>query len=232
MACLAAGLLAGLVLGLFILLVLGPLIDQAEAMEGEENPVPVAERRAAAFGAALVIGIVVGIPFALVFPLISAILPWRSLLSKAWVHGLLALAVFSVLPLLAVPGTPPGVEISLDVAEAELWYVGTILFALGGVLAAFGLYYLLSRKARSPWGTRGSVGLSLSVGALLWILPFLLRPEIEIVPGNVSPELIRTFYYLTLLEWTVFWLVLSTALGRLWPRFQVRALASASEVPA
>ncbi len=223
---LAAGLVAGVVLGAYILLVMGPLIDEAEAFEGEENPVSLELRRATAFGGAVLIGVLIGIPLALVFPLAESLLPWRSVVWKALVLGLLAYLIFSLLPILNVPTNPPGVETNLSVEEREFWYVGTMISALGGVLAGFGLYYILTPRTKSATARKFLLGGSLLVVATLWTLPFLLRPRIERISGVIPSGLIETFYYLTVLEWAVFWVVLSTALALLWPRFRA---APASE---
>ncbi|MFQ5838909.1 MAG: CbtA family protein [Thermoplasmata archaeon] len=229
---LAAGLLAGLVLGLYIMLVMGPIIDEAKAIEGGEEPVPASVTKAVAFTGGIVTGVLICIPFALVFPAVDSILPWRSVIRKAWAYGALAFIIFSLLPLLAVPGAPPGVERNLSVEERQFWYIGTMLSAFGGVLAGFGLYYFLTPKARSLWAKRVLLAVSLLIVSFLWLLPFLLKPEITAIPGDVPPELIQTFSYLTILEWVLFWSVLSTALGLLWSRLEATPESSASQIPA
>ncbi len=65
---------------------------------------------------------------------------------------------------------------------------------------------------------RALVGAGIAVVALLWGLPFLLMPEIRALPGPVPASLVTSFYLLTFVEWLVFWLLLSAAVGLLWPR--------------
>lgn len=215
---LAAGLLAGLFLGLFVAFVMGPLIDEAESYEEEANPVSVLQRRVAAFGGSIVIGIVAALGFAFVFPMVNLVLPFDGFLVKAWAYGLLAFAVFSLLPLLVVPATPPAVEMVPAVEEREFWYVATLISALGGVVAGFGLYYLLSPRAGTPGVRRALLAVSMAIVALLWVLPFLLKPPIFALPSPIPQSLVNTFYALTLVEWLLFWMTLSTAVGFLWPR--------------
>ncbi len=229
---LVAGLVAGLVLGTFLVLVMGPLIDQAETLEGEENPVPVLQRRAAAFGGALFIGILAGLGFALAFPAVNLSFPQFSVMAKAMAFGLLAFVVFSLLPLLAVPATPPAVEMSPGVEERGFWFVATTISAFGGVLAAFGLYYLVS-----PWTknqrSRAALALGgLAIVAFLWVLPFLLKPEVTALPGAAPQSLIDSFYTLTIVSWIVFWAFLSLGLGLIWPRFQSSSTSEGTELPA
>ncbi len=216
---LAAGLLAGLFLGLFAALVMGPLIDEAESYEEEANPVPVLPRRVAAFGGSVVIGVLVAWGFALVFPMANLVLPSQNVLIKAWAYGLLAFAVFSLLPLLVVPATPPAVEMVPAVEERQFWYVATLISALGGVVAGFGLYYLLSSRAKTPAVRQALLAGSAGIVAVMWALPFLLKPPIFALPSPIPQSLIDTFYALTIIEWLLFWTILSTALGFLWPKW-------------
>ncbi len=82
---------------------------------------------------------------------------------KAWACGLLAFAVFSLLPLLVVPATPPAVEMVPAGEERQFWYVATLISALGGVVAGFGLYYLLSSRAKTA-----GVRQALLAGSAVW----------------------------------------------------------------
>lgn len=229
---LAAGVLAGLFLGLFFLLVMGPLIDEAESYEEEANPVGVLPRRAVGFAAFLVVGVLIGLGFTLVFPLVRLTFPGQSTLWKAVAFGALAFAVFSFLPLLAVPVTPPGVEMVPEVGEREFWYVATLASGLGGVAAAFGVYYLVAPTLRTEAARRGLVGGGVALVAFLWGLPFLLKPEIRALPGPVPASLVSAFYALSLGEWLVFWLLLGAAVGWLWPRFAVTPSTGATGLPS
>ncbi len=165
-------------------------------------------------------GVLVGIPFAVVFTLADSLLPWRSVASKALALGLLAYVIFSLLPVLNVPTNPPAVETNLSVEARGYWYVATMASAFGGVLGGIALHYLVAPMARSVVARRSLLLGSLIVVALLWAMPFLLKPKIERVPGVVPAGLIETFYYLTLLEWLVFWVALSVALTFLWLRIE------------
>lgn len=227
---LAAGAIAAVVLGLFFVLVMGPLIDEAESYEEESNPVGVVERRLVGFAAFFGVGLLIAIGYALVFPLVTLVFPGPSLLPKALAYGGLAFLIFTFLPLLAVPVTPPAVEMVPSVEEREFWYAATLASSLGGVVAAFGLYFLVSPLLKTGSARRALIGAGVAVVAFLWALPFLLMPEIRPLPGPVPDSLVASFYLLTFVEWLLFWLVLSVAVGFLWPRFTLEA-PEATRVP-
>ncbi len=186
-------------------------------MEGGEEPLPSAVTRAVAFLFSPIVGILIGIPFAFVYPFVATMLPWRNHALKVFAYGSVAFLVFSLLPLLAVPGRPPGVESNLDVSEREFWFVGTMVSAFGGVLAGFALYHLFSPRASARRSRGILLGASLAVVAVLWSLPFLLKPEITPITELPRPFL-ELYFYLTVLEWAIFWTVLSAVLAVLWPR--------------
>jgi predicted cobalt transporter CbtA len=229
---LAAGLIAGLVLGLYIFFVMESLIDVALAYEEGEEPVPRWLAKSVALAGGVVTGLLVGIPFALVFPMVNAALPWRSVLRKAWVYGALGFIIFSFLPLLAVPGAPPGVERNLSVEEREFWYVTTMLSAFGGLLAGYGFYRIFSPNLSTPRSRHLLLAASLGVIALLWTLPFLLKPEITFVPGDVPVSFLQLYTAMMFLQWVIFWGVLSTALGLLWTRFESTPASSGAQATA
>lgn len=235
-----AGFVAGLVLGLFIHLAMGPLIAEAEAIEeaaaleaGEELDVPVVPpevTQAVRVVGSIVLGLLIGVLFALAFPFVRDALPGKGLLSKAWFYGALAFVVFTLLPLLAVPGAPPGVERTPEVEERSAWFAATILAGVGGLFGGYGLYRLYAPRTRSPVGRGGLLTASVAVVALVWALPFLFKPEIGIVSAVPEP-LLQTFALLTFVGWALFWALLSTLTALLWPRFEARSartLAGAS----
>lgn len=220
---LAAGLVAGLVLGLFNLLVIGPLIAEAESYEvgAEEPAVPPALTRAMTIVGALILGVFVGIAFALVFPFLSGLLPGRNVLGKALVLAPLAFVVFPLLPNLVVPAAPPGVE-QVAVEFRQLWFVGGLLAALGGLVSGYALYRLLAPQATSRGGRMALLFGSVVLVGFVWALPFLLqlalRPDFSLDPGNTPVALIEAFRLYSLLGWALFWAVLTAATGLLWPR--------------
>lgn len=216
---LAAGLVAGLVLGSFILLVMEPLIDEAKALEGGEEPVPAPVTKAVAFVGGVFVGVLVGIPFALVFPFVQSVLGWRSRVAMAGVYGGLAFGAFSLLPFLAVPGGPPGVDYTLDVAERQFWYVATMASAVGGLVAALGLYLLVRPQARTGGARLALLAASLAIAATTWALPLLLVPDSALIT-DLPLAFVQRYRVALVVQWALFWTVLSGSVALLWRRWE------------
>lgn len=223
-AGLAAGVVAGVVLALYVVLVMQPLIAEAESYETNGDPPVVSDllTDVTAVLGAVVVGVMVAIPFALVFPFIRHEAPWRGHYTKAWAYGGLAFVIFNLLPLLAVPTAPPGVERLPEVETRIFWFVGTMVAGVGGVVAALAVYRLGISRATTEAGRGTVLVLSLLVVQAVWALPFLLGPETVIRRGPVPASLITAFAFLTFLEWILFWAVLSTGLAFFWRRFEPR----------
>lgn len=223
---LAAGLVAGAIWGLFIVFAIGPLIDEAESYEEEPNPVPVLERRLVALGGVLVLGLLIGLGFSLVLRVWSMVLPGENRLAKALALGLLAFLVFGLLPILNIPSNPPGVETNLSAEERGFWFVATIAAAFGGIMAAGGLYYLASPQFKSVGGRRVLAIGALTMAIVLATFPFLLRPSLEREPSLIPSSLIDAFFYLTIVQWLVFWVALALLVGFLSARMEPMGTAA------
>lgn len=223
-----AGGAAGLVTGLFALLLAEPLMDKAivaeekraAAEEAAAGHVHAAEeelftRGTQHFGlvvTAVVVGLAVGVFFALVHAAVhrgrpaEGDAPWRRALLLAGA-GFLAL---SLLPGLRYPANPPGVGDGGTVSERQaLWVAALAVGVLGTVLA----WQVRLRLARAGFGA--PVRHTAAAGAVvLTVVALLLLPS-DPDPVPVAPTLLWDFRVLSLAGHAVLWACLGGVFGAL-----------------
>ncbi|UNO41852.1 CbtA family protein [Streptomyces sp. MST-110588] len=233
---LVAGGLAGLVTGLFSLLLAEPLMDRA--IRAEEARQAHEEHAGAAGGAvtahheelftrgtqhfglvvtAVVAGLALGVLFAVVHLLVHrrtdpGARPW----SRALTLAAAAFTGVALLPGLRYPANPPGVGDAGTVGERQLlWLAAVVIGALGMVLA----WQVHRRLAGRPDPVRHSA-VALIVIAFLALL-FTLPGNPDPVP--VPATLLWDFRMLSLASHALLWSVLGAAFGILGLRAAARS---------
>lgn len=115
--------------------------------------------------------------------------------------GLAGFACFTVAPAIGLPPEPPGVP-GADIGERQLWWVLTVVVTAGGLI-------LIGGKRRR-WIFR--VG-----GGILLLLPHIFGPPRAIGLQVVPASLVRDFAAVSILGNGLFWMVLGTMAGWLFP---------------
>ncbi|SFD33431.1 CbtA family protein [Streptomyces aidingensis] len=235
---LAAGGSAGLLSGLFALLVAGPLMDRAIALEEEREHTGQALALAASlahgetevfsrgtqhFGL-VVTAVVTGLALGVFFGIAYALLHRRTALSGGdhWMRALtLAGAGFlalSLLPGLRYPASPPGVGDSGTVGDRQLLWLTAMFLGAAGTAAAWRLHRTLAAAGRPAPVRHSAVALVLL--ATLTVL-FLLPPNPD--PVRVPAELLWDFRLLSLAGHAVLWAALGAVFGWLGLRYDPAA---------
>lgn len=207
-AAVVAGVLAGLVLGVFHLVATEPVIEAAIAIEKaaamphagmEEEPVVSREaQRVGLIIGFLLYGLSLGVLFCGAFYLVQRVLPANSL---AKTGSLLAVAGYwclALVPFIKYPANPPGVGDPETIQFRQGIALALMLLLLGG--AALSLY--LPRWVKS-----------LNVWALLAVNVVFAAVLIAVMPANTDPvemppNLVMQFQLLSLVGLTLFWAVL------------------------
>lgn len=223
----AAGIFAGLVAGLFHLVVTEPVIQQAIDLESllAGAAIAVAEpeivtrpmQRAGLIAGYLLIGLTWGVLLGLVSWLGARVTGTR--LSGRALAGLTVAAYWTIglFPLLKFPASPPGVGDPETIGYRQGLYFGFLaLSALAALLAAV-IYRDLGRIGGHWGGIRVRAAVAVAVylvaaGALALFWP--ANPD----PVTMPPALAATFRVLAIGGTTVFWLVLGASLVWLWSR--------------
>lgn len=226
---LAAGGLAGLVSGLFSLLLAEPLMDRAIRLEEERS----AHEHAGHGGAdhahaaeelfsrgtqhaglvvtAVIVGLALGVFFALVYALAHRQdplrhRPWERALTLAGA-GFLAL---SLLPGLRYPANPPGVGDAGTVTDRQFMWLGALAVGVLGLLLAWQLHRRLARAGRSSAVCQ--LAAAAAVVATLGLM-FLLPGNPDPVP--VPAPLLWDFRVLSLASHVLLWAALGVTFGAL-----------------
>ncbi len=236
-----AGLAAGLVLGAILFFLQEPLIDRAQCYEnpnsstctGPDQMVPRIVQKIALLLSEPLVGLALGILFALAFGSFYPYLPGQTTRAKALFLAAMGYLVFPLLPSIRLAPLPPGVENSLSADDRNLWYG---LIALGGLVAlglGFALYHLIVRRDGSRAGHMKAGVLSLVIMVIIATIPVALFPGTSL-SGNtlVDPNLILQFQIVTLAAEGVFWVLLGLIFSTLWTRAETtRATPMAADAP-
>ncbi|MDB1089537.1 CbtA family protein [Streptomyces sp. ACA25] len=233
---LAAGGLAGLVSGLFSLLVAGPLLDRAVRLEEEresaaghghahdhlhEELFSRGTQHVGLVVTAVVTGLAIGVFFALVHALIHR---GTALTDRPWPRALaLAAAGFfavSLVPGLRYPANPPGVGEGDTVADRQLLWLAAIFI---GILGAVLIRHFHHRMTDRPQHLRHLAMAGTAVATVIAV--FLLPGNPDEVP--LPADLVWDFRVLSLTAHGILWAVLGAAFGRLGLRRDVPPQASA-----
>jgi predicted cobalt transporter CbtA len=151
----------------------------------------------------LVVGILVGIAFALVRRFLGSRLPGRTSTGSTMILAGLGFLTFTLAPALVVPANPPAVGDPATVDLRTATYLGTIVCA--AALAA--LVTGVARSAPLRPGTRAVAAAALGVvgaAVLVALLPHAADP----VPANVPADLVWEFRVASLAQIGLMWLVI------------------------
>ncbi len=219
-AALIAGLLAGLTVAVFHLVVTEPIIDQAIALEqqqahgADDHQEPIVSRRAQKAGLVigyLLYGLTWALPFGVVYQLAQRWLPADSRTKQGLLLAFLAYWSVCLLPFLKYPANPPGVGDPDTIGYRQALYVGFLALSVAAVVLSIwlGRYLTRSRAMRQgPW---------MPIGACLVIVSAVLYLLMPSNPDEVTmpADLMRNFRALSLLGLTLFWAVLGFLFGKL-----------------
>lgn len=160
----------------------------------------------------LLVGILIGIAFALVHRVLGSRLPGRTAAGTAMVLAGLGFLSFTVAPAIVVPANPPAVGDPATVNLRTLTYLGAIL---GSVALTAAVTALARAKDRAP-GSRAAVATAVGIvgtAVLIWALPDAADP----VPANVPADLVWQFRVESLTQIGLMWLVLGAMFAYLIP---------------
>lgn len=217
-AALWAGLAAGLLLGLFHLVLTEPVIDRAIALEGEaakppgqaaryEPAVSREVQKVGLVAGSTIYGLLVGLLFAAVLVLVGQRLPgpWPHV-KVAALAGLLWWSA-ALLPSLKYPANPPGVGDPETAVFRQALQVSFIVLSVLAVAAAAAFYWFLGRRWRHPEQRERRLGLAVGlygVLAVLLLVAFPPNPD----PVTAPADLVWDFRILAIAGQALFWAVL------------------------
>jgi len=226
-----AGAAAGLVAALVLWLVVEPVIREALAIEGarglsggQSGPLHggghelVSRTQQVVFGALTVVlvGIAVGVVFAVVFAKARHRLPGSTDFSRSVALAGAGFGAVTLLPAVAVPANPPAVGDPATVGDRTAAYVLAILIGVAIALSGPALdRWLASRGVRDAnrWaldllGAAGAIALALAV----------LPGNPDTVPPDVPASLLWDFRVASLGQFVALWLTLGITFGLLMER--------------
>ncbi|CAM5339597.1 hypothetical protein GCM10010329_36650 [Streptomyces spiroverticillatus] len=235
----AAGGVAGLVTGLFSLLLAEPVMDRAiELEEARSAKEEAAEHAHAAAGAVaehheelftrgqqhfglVVTAIIAGIALGALFAVAYALIHRRTgYLVRAWPRALAccaaAFVAVALLPGLRYPAAPPGVGDANTVGERQQLWLAAVVIGILGMLLAWQLYVRLAGRAEPL--RQGAVFLT---GAATLAVLFLLPGNPDEVP--VPATLLWDFRVLSLGSQVLLWAVFAAVFGGLGLRAAAKA---------
>ncbi|MGW0734101.1 CbtA family protein [Streptomyces sp. NPDC002851] len=232
---LAAGGAAGLVTGLFSLLLAEPLMDRAirleEARSHAHDAAPAAQHHEELFSrsqqhfglvvTAIVAGLAIGVLFAIAYALVHRRTPDASPWSRALAFSAAAFLAVSLLPGLRYPANPPGVGDSGTVTNRqELWLAAVVI----GVLGMFLVRQVYVRLAARSVPVRHLAVAATTVAVLVALFALPGNPD----PVPVGATLLWDFRMLSLASHVLLWAVFAAVFGAL----GLRAAAARAAVPA
>lgn len=217
----AAGAAAGLVAALVSWLLVEPVIRRALVVEearvgahGGHQEEPLVSRGMQVAGGmvtAALVGVFLGVIFAVVFARTRHRLPVRTDFGRSVLLAMVGFGVFSLLPGLKYPANPPAVGDSATVTERTLLYVSCIVMGLLVVSTVVVVDRLLSsRGVPAPHRTWLDV---LTAVVLLVVVLVWLPPSPDAVPRDVPPSLLWDFRLASLTQLASMWAVFGLSFG-------------------
>jgi hypothetical protein len=215
-AVIAAGLLAGLVVGLFHYVATEPVIEQAIELESAmhhdaEEAAPVVTRDTQRVGGVVgwvLIGLAMGLIFGVVCVLVRPRFGNLGLGLTGLCSALAAYWLIALFPFLKYPANPPGVGDPETVTYRQILLVLFWVLSVGGVLVAGWVYRLLDGRTSAQERALAAAG-AYAVYALA--LFALMPPNPD--PVAMPAAIVGAFRALSLTGLTLFWLVLGVAFG-------------------
>lgn len=154
----------------------------------------------------LVVGVLVGIAFALVHRFLGPRLPGRTAAGTTMTLAGLGFLTFTLAPALVVPANPPAVGDPATVDLRTVTYLGTIVCAVGLAVLVIGV----ARSGALRPGTRAAAAVAVGVvgaAVLVAVLPHAADP----IPANVPADLVWEFRVASLAQLGLMWLALGAA---------------------
>jgi predicted cobalt transporter CbtA len=177
------------------------------------------------FGMATVVlvGILIGIAFALVHRCLGTRVPGATAAGSAMALAGLGFLSFTLAPAIAVPANPPAVGDPATVDVRTLTYLATILCALALTAMVTGLARAKDMAPGSRVAAATAVGI-VGTAVLVWALPGAAP-----VPTNVPADLVWQFRVGSLTQIGLVWLVLGAVYAYLMPGRAPSAVDAARE---
>ena len=212
----AAGLLAGLVVGLFHYVATEPVIEQAITLESSMHPddeeaAPVVTRDVQRTGGVVgwvLYGLAVGLIFGAVCVLARPRFGNLGVGLTALCAAIAAYWLIGLFPFLKYPANPPGVGDPETITYRQALFVLFWVLSVGGVLVAGWVHRLLAGRTSAQARALAAAG-AYAVYALA--LFALMPPNPD--PVQMPATIVGAFRSLSLVGLTLFWLVLGVAFG-------------------
>ncbi|HHI82427.1 MAG TPA: cobalt transporter [Rhizobiales bacterium] len=142
-------------------------------------------------------GIIVGIGLAMLLAGASLLSGIEITPQNGALWGLVAFAVFTLLPAAGLPPEPPGMPVA-DLTARQIWWTFTVLAGAGGVA--------LIALVKKPW--------SAIAGVALIALPHLIgAPEAGEHHTSIPPHLVQSYVANSLFLMAIAWVTVGAALG-------------------
>ncbi|NYI45842.1 tetrahydromethanopterin S-methyltransferase subunit F [Nocardioides aromaticivorans] len=170
---------------------------------GTEALVSRSEQVVAGLVTVLVVGVLIGIAFALAHRFLAPRLPGRTPVATTMVLAGLGFLTFTLAPAMVVPANPPAVGDPATVDLRTATYLGTIVCAVALTALVAGV----ARAGALAPGTRAVAAAALGVVGtvvLVAVLPHAADP----VPANVPADLIWRFRVASLAQIGLMWLAM------------------------
>lgn len=159
----------------------------------------------------VLVGILIGIAFALVHRFLGTRLPGGTVAGSAMALAGLGFLSFTLAPAIAVPANPPAVGDPATVDLRTLTYLGTILCAVALASMVTGLARAKNLEPGSRAAAATAVGI-MGTAVLIWALP-----DAAPVPTTVPADLVWQFRVGSLTQIGLVWLVLGAVFAYLLP---------------
>lgn len=191
------GTLAGFALGLMLIVIMAPIILQAETFEmpGRVLSFPELIQRD---GLTLLGSLTLALAYGFLVSLAGVFLfKGLSIPKKGTLLGLGGFLLFYGIPALGQPPILPGMESCSPVALRQLWYLEVLIFAF----LAVGAYFLIRHWGKSLW-------LSILAALILIAIPFVTGIPNSLEGNRVPADLILQFRIASFGVNLIFWLLL------------------------
>ena len=224
-AAVLAGMLGGLVMGLFHLLFTEPVIDKALAIEKQfaAAEVEIVSRGLQKVGllvGTIIFGAILGSLYAGPYALLHSWLPGSGQRLKGLILTALAYWSVTLFPFFKYPANPPGVGEPETIAYRQTIALGFVALSVLGMVMAVAAYQVLGRRVQSK-AYRNRVYM-VSVGYIIYavIIYLLMPPNPDEI--RMPTELVWQFRGLSVAGLTLFWVIMGLTFAILWERFTQR----------